>query len=354
MPVWSIFRQCRSARRGNGVARVEQARRCLDLECLESRTLPSAAIYLEAILTHVQAPAGEMPALVGARHAPATVAPVAFARPLDAILLSAAEVATPMHRRDSAAGAPIGGPASAMPATADDTFPAAHSTHVELLDASAEAPTAHEFGAGEAWAHWELVHDRGRLPALLFDTRAPQDSGTAAPTVAMRGDSPAAVSAEGLLIPGVGPAFTTTLFIALAEGMSANWGYLAAAPVVDMSDSSSPEPATSSGAGVELSAGVSAVLPEFGRLIDEALAFDLGDIEREMQQLLRQCDRLLSVDTDSAARFSVVDAAQTVVLLLFAWELSRRRARPPERRPFSAERGSVLAIWPNGAVEDGP
>jgi hypothetical protein len=94
-------------------------------------------------------------------------------------------------------------------------------------------------------------------------------------------------------------------------------------------------------------------LPELGRLIDEALAFDLGAIELEVQQFLRQCDQLLSVDAEASAHLSVMDAAETVVLFLFLWELARwRRAPSPEPWPFSAERASVLAIWPDGAVED--
>jgi len=50
---------------------------------------------------------------------------------------------------------------------------------------------------------------------------------------------------------------------------------------------------------------------------------------------------------------AVMEAAQTAVLLLCAWELARwRRARSSEQKPFFAEGVPLLAIWPDGAVED--
>jgi hypothetical protein len=170
----------------------------------------------------------------------------------------------------------------------------------------------------------------------------------------MRGAPLVDGSADALSLPSIGPTFSTTLFVALAEWASAQHVFLAAAPVVDMPDPLWPEPATIGGDGVALTAGLNAAMPELGRLIDNALAFDLGAIANEMERLLQQCDRLLTTDADLSVQSPVMEAAQAAVLLLCAWELARwRRARASEQKPFSAERVPMLAIWPDGAVEDG-
>jgi hypothetical protein len=273
----------------------------------------------------------------------------------DAMSLSAADVAVATHRADFAVARLPGGAESAMTMIASAALmPGSHATLMALFFASSGSQSAHEFGAGDPLAHWDLVHERARLAAVLAAVPIPHDSIGAPPAAVVYAGPPVAAIAELVLVAGVGPALKTTMSMGAGEWASMHEVFHAAVPVLDMTAPLLLEAAPNAGDGGGLSDGLAAAVPEAGRLIEEALACDLQALERAMERFLQRCDRLLTPIDETSAQLSVLDAAQAAVLCLCVWELARWRRTPSsEEKPFSAERVSGLTIWPDGPVEDG-